>query len=363
MSGLRVELARPGDEPALRRLLRESPMGGALRLTLEREPSIEHAAAVEGEHHARIVLRDAGDGVLGMGTRSVLRVSWEGQPRHVGYLAQLRLAPGVRAPRRLMAEGYRLLLASRRPAELPFDFTSILADNQQARRLLEAGLPGLPRYAPVARYATLTLPLGRPRRVPCPRGVELAPAGEGDFEEIAAHLAEGRRERSLGACWTAEDLRSPVRSRGLAPGDFLLARRAGGLAACAALWDQRAYKQVVVRGYAPWLTRLRPLHNLLAPLLRRPRLPPVGGQLAAAFVSHVAVPAGAPELFDALLAGLWNEASRRGLAWLMVGLSADSAWLPRVTRSYPHRRSDSVLYAVGEAPPEARPCEPELALL
>jgi hypothetical protein len=338
-------------------------MAGALRLTFEREPCLEHAAGVEGERHARVVWRAADGRVLGMGTRSVQRLSWEGQPCLVGYLAQLRLAPGVRAPRRLMADGYRLLLGSRRADELPFDFTSVLADNRRARRLLEAGLPGLPRYEPLARYATLTLPVGRARRIPCPSDVELAPASEGDVEGIAACLAEHRGQRSLGACWTADDLRSPVRSRGLAPGDFLLARRAGRLVACAALWDQRAYKQVVVRGYAPWLGRLRPLHNLLAPLLRRARLPAPGGQLSAAFVSHLAVPPDAPELFDALLAGLWNEAGRRGLWWLIAGLSAESRWLPRATRSYPHRRDDSQLYAVGDLAPAGRPCEPDVALL
>lgn len=363
MSGLRVELARPEDEPELRRLLRASPMAGAVRLTLEREPDLGQAAAVEGERHARIVLRDETGRVLGMGARSVQRVFWEGRPRRVGYLAQLRLAPGLRLPRRLTAEGYRLLLDARQADELPFDYTSILSDNVRARRLLEAGLPGLPRYTPLARYVTLTLPVGRPRRVAPPAGVELGWGRDQDVPEIAACLDELRRERPLAACWTADELRSPIHSRGLSSRDFLLARQGGRLAACAALWDQRAYKQVVVRGYAPWLGRLRPWHNLVAPLLRRPALPPPGRQLATACVSHLAVPEGATELFVALLAGLWSEAGRRGLPWLLVGLSAESPWLAQVTRVYPHRRDDSQLYAVGEPVPQARPCQPELALL
>lgn len=363
MSGLRVELARPEDEPELRRLLRESPMAGAIRLTLEREPDLAHAADVEGERHARIVLRDGAGRVLGMGARSVQTVSWEGRPRRVGYLAQLRLAPGVRLPRRLAAEGYRLLLDARGPDELPFDYTSILAGNARARRLLEAGLPGLPLYTPLARYVTLTLPVGRPRRVAAPAGVELARGRDEDLPAIADCLAARRQDQPLAACWTADELRSPVRSRGLSPGDFLLARRGEELVACAALWDQRAYKQVVVRGYAPWLARLRRVHNLLAPLLGRPALPAPGGRLSTAFVSHVALPADTPGLFDALLAGLWNDAGRRGLPWLLVGLSAESPWLSRVTRAYRHRRDDSQLYAVGEPAPQARPCQPELALL
>ncbi len=364
MSSLLVEPARPEDEPELRRLLRESPMAGAIRLTLEREPDLAHAADVEGQRHARVVLRDGGGRVIGMGARSVQRVFWEGRPRRVGYLAQLRLAPGVRVPRRLMAEGYRLLLQARQADELPFDYTSILVHNARARRLLEAGLPGLPRYTPLARFVTLTLPVGgRPRRVAPRAGVELAFGRDEDLPAIAACLDELRQDQPLAACRTADDLRSPVRSRGLSPGDFLLARRGAGLVACAALWDQRAYKQVVVQGYAPWLARLRPVHNLLAPLLGRPALPAPGGQLFTAFVSHVAVPADTPELFDALLAGLWNDAGRRGLPWLLVGLSAESPWLSRVTRAYRHRRDDSELYAVGEPAPQARPCQPELALL
>ena len=38
-----------------------------------------------------------------------------------------------------------------------FHLTAILARNETARRLLEAGLPGLPRYSPVAEIKTFTL--------------------------------------------------------------------------------------------------------------------------------------------------------------------------------------------------------------
>jgi hypothetical protein len=52
-----VDLATPADDPEIRRLLRDNPMDGEIRVSLEREPNAFLAAAVEGEPHHMVVAR------------------------------------------------------------------------------------------------------------------------------------------------------------------------------------------------------------------------------------------------------------------------------------------------------------------
>ncbi|HET9552787.1 MAG TPA: hypothetical protein VFP50_07455, partial [Anaeromyxobacteraceae bacterium] len=154
-AAVQMEPARPGDEPALRRLLRESPFAGAVSLSLEREPDFQLAAAVEGDRHDVVVARAPDGRVEGLASRSV-RTAWvNGRPARLGYLGQLRAGAGGRGRVRLLRHGFRLLDAARRPDELPFDLTSIVSDNLPARRLLEAGLPGFPTYRPLGELVTL----------------------------------------------------------------------------------------------------------------------------------------------------------------------------------------------------------------
>ena len=46
-----VSLATAADEPAVRRLLREHPLGGDIAVSLEREPDTSIAAGIEGDVH------------------------------------------------------------------------------------------------------------------------------------------------------------------------------------------------------------------------------------------------------------------------------------------------------------------------
>ena len=59
--------------------------------------------------------------------------------------------------------------------------------------------------------------------------------------------------------------------------------------ACAALWDQRSFKQVVVRGYSPQLARWRRVINVAGPVFGVPVLPQIGSPLEFVYLSHVAV--------------------------------------------------------------------------
>ena len=336
--------ATPADDPELRRLLRDNPMDGAIRVSLEREPNAFLAAAVEGEPHHTIVARHRRDGVVGMGSRSVWNAFVDGEPRRLGYLSQLRVDRAFRGRKRLLTAGYELLRSFRRPDELPFDLTSIVADNDVARRLLGAGVPGLPTYREIEGLMTLILPISS--RIGRRKGPGIERGSRESIPEIAACLERNRRRYQLAPRFSADDLLSPERSRGLAPDDFFLAVAGGEVRGCLALWDQSGFKQVVVRGYAPRLARFRPWINRLAPLLGTPRLPEPGRLLPHAYVSHLAVDGDDPDLFKILMEAAYAEAHLRQYVYLAVGLAARHPWLAWLKRRFRPREYASTLYAV-----------------
>ncbi len=361
-----VDLARPEDDPEIRRLLRDNPMDGAIRVSLEREPNAFLAAAVEGEPHHTVVARDPATGrIVGMGTRAVWNAFVNGKPCRLGYLSQLRVDREARGRRRLLAAGYAALRELRAPDELPFDITSIIADNETARRLLSRGVPGLPTYRELSGFVTLVLPAVRPSRRTA--RVQIEPGRPDLLTEIAGCLERNRRRYQAAPFFSAEELLSPERSRGLAPHDFRLALQDDQVVGCLALWDQSGFKQVVVRGYAPRLARWRPWINRIPRSLGVPRLPDPGEALPHATISHVAVDDDDPEIFQALVESAHAEACARRHAYAVIGFAAGHPWLPWLERRFRPRRYESLLYTVdwdGNAEPlDGRRAHVEAALL
>ena len=344
-----VEPARPEDDGPIRELLRDLPMAGPIRLTFEREPRLDLAAAVEGTRHLTVLARDRRSGrAVAMGSRSV-RWCWvNGEPARLGYLAQLRRRPELAAGRRMLAAGYAACEAARRADEQPYDTTCILTGNRAACRLLERGLPGLPTYRRYAELHTLILPVRRGRLSP---GVRRAT--DDDLPAIAGCLQENLRRYQFAPLWTEDDLRSPARTRSLGSGDFFVVGDADRIEGTIALWDQSAFKQVVVRGYGPPLDRWRRPLNLALALGRRPRLPAAGTALRLAYLSHLAVTGDRPRTAVALVRAARREAARRGLDYLVIGFAAANPMLPAVRGSFPCRELISRLYLTyhGDEPP------------
>ena len=339
----RCEFAGARDDAELRALLRAGVMRGQIDVTLEREPSFHRALAIEGDRHHAVVVRDAATaGIVYMGTRSVRRVWFNGRPHRVGYLGALRTLPGARGIKRL-ASGYRVLETTRRPDELPFDLTSVAADNVAARRLFERRLPMLPRYRAFCDYHTLLIPIG-PRCAPLDPRVE---AGRPDlYGDIADCLARNLRYYQLAPVWTENDLRCPERSPDLNARDFLVIREHGRVVACGASWDQRRFKQVVVRGYAPMLGRVRPLLNLYLGLRGQPRLPATGSQVPIAYLSHFAFEPARPDLGIALIRALRGRVAGRGPRLLAIGFAAGHPLVEKLRREFPVRTYVSRIFCV-----------------
>jgi len=363
-SGVEFSLATPTDDSEIRRLLRESAMPGRISISLEREPDYFAETRSTAGTKETIVARERGR-VVCVGNCAVRARFVNGAVRQVGYLGGLRLDSASAGRFEILRRGYDFFreLQSASPAD--YYFTSIAADNVPARRFLERGVRGMPKYEFLGEFVTLILPVGRAVR----HGSVLEPPA-GVPEELVEFLHRGNARYQLAPRWTVEELKG-LSQLGWA-GDFQVIRREGRIVACASLWDQRSFKQSVIRGYAPGLARWRLAHNFIAPILGSPRLPAVGAVVASAFVSHLTAVDGDPRSIVSLIARLRDVASveRPDLQMLTLGFAANDPRLEFMRKRFRHREYRSRLYLVrwpeiGGAAEKLNPLviAPEVALL
>ena len=346
-------------------LMRESALPGRVSLSFEREPDVSIAGRVEGTPHDYIVARERASGrIAAIASRSVRDRFVNGSPARVGYLGQLRVHRDFRRAPFLLDGGFAFCRAlhDRQPCQLYF--ASLVSENIAARRVLERGRAGWPVFAGVDDIVTFAVPARRAGRRSSPvailDGVEVGAAA------LAAFLWRHNARYQLSPCWNADDL-SGTSLPGLGLQNFVVATRRGSIAGCAALWDQRSFKQVVVRGYTPSLRRARRALNLVAPLTGGPRLPAPGQQLRFAFLSHLALEHDDLEIGLQLITEATRRAGAAELDYIALGLSARSPLATAVSRRLRHRSYRTTLYAAswpgGDTGIDNRPAQPEIAIL
>jgi hypothetical protein len=316
-------LADDADDTEVRRLLRERPLPGAIAVTFEREPDASLAASIEGDVHQTLVARYGARRVLaGVAARSVRTVFVNGAATRLGYLGQLRMTGGM-GLRTLIDEGFAFCRTLHQQGDAPAYLMSVATGNNAAQRLLDRETANTPRYLALGDMDSFVIPARRRRSRPGGTTVQVTRGSQSALAGIVACLQRNLQRYQLAPRWTASDLESGVTTRGLSLNDFVVAVENGHVVGCAALWDQRAFKQVVVRGYQPTLRRARPLLNLAARLTGLPRLPAPGERLDFAYLSHIAIDDDRSDVLAVLVDAQIRSARERGLEYLVAGFHQD----------------------------------------
>ena len=366
-----LALAAAGDDPDVRRMLRENPLPGEIVVGLEREPDSRLAAAIEGDVHQTIVARERTSGRLAaIASRSVHDAFVNGEPTRLGYLGQLRVAAPFRSSRTLLASGFEFCRTLHDAGDALIYLTSIVSDNRAARRAL-TGLRSdtAPRFTPVGSLSTLVIRARGSGRVPAAEGARLVRGFEGLADEIVSCLTRYGRRHQFARRWSVETLTSPDRVRGLTWSDFTVALRGDRAIGCLACWDQRPIKQAMVRGYSTPLARWRPFLNAIAPLTGVPHLPRVGQRLDFVYLSHFAVDDDRADVAIALVAAA-RAALSADIDYAVIGIGNGNPVSDALVRRFRPRVYRSDLYVaswadgharVGSIEPRIR--HPEVALL
>lgn len=193
---------------------------------------------------------------------------------------------------------------------------------------------------------TLVLPVRARHRAERRADDGVRRATDADLAGIAAFLQAELARYQFAPCWSEDDLRSPERRRDLTARDFRVYERGGRVEGVAALWDQGAFKQTIVRGYSGALALARPLANALAPLLGIPPLLAVGQPLRHAYVSHLATRGDDPDAALALIARILADARAADLGALTLALARRHPLLPPIRRAFRCLEYRSVLHLV-----------------
>jgi GNAT superfamily N-acetyltransferase len=335
-------LATLKDDAQLRSLMAATPVPGSVTVAFQREPDFFAACPAMGDCLVVMAI-EAGSQKLAAAVCLARQERWWGnEPRPVGYVGGLRVHPDFRGAGILTKALPFLREVAATWGDIPW-FTVIPSGNRSSEGLFVRNIrASFPKLTLLSGLYTLGMITGRSRRhqaLPELAGAILGPASP---EEVADFLEKNHQE--LRPCWTAEELRP---GSGLGPLQLLGARRNGVLVGTAAVWDQEAFKQSVVKAYSPGLARLRPLYNLAAHLAGLPALPDPGQAIRSAYLSCFCVPEAdshhGRQLARLLLRESIRLARALGKDYLMAGFAVGDPVL-RFARKHPHVSYHSGLY-------------------
>jgi hypothetical protein len=320
MGRIDIRFADRSDDADLRRFVSEADMEGRVRMSFPREPSYFDALEVEGRKAEVAIAREVESGALvGMGTGAGKPAYVNGEPRLLGYLSGLRVAPAYRSGL-LLVRLYRVAKERIEEHGAPLMLTTIVEDNETAIEILTSGKCGLPIYGDFGRLVTMAVSLKQPNPFGRSDGLTVRRAGADDAGEVAAFLNRQGASRQFYPVYEEGDFASPGGLlRGLSIEDVFLAFEGGDLVGTAAAWDQRRFRQNRITGYGGALGWARPLYNVYARAVGYPALPEPGSILDHCFVALIAIEGDRAAVLSTLLAEIFDAMKPRGLSLFTIG--------------------------------------------
>ncbi|MBC8210856.1 MAG: hypothetical protein H8E21_07285 [Gammaproteobacteria bacterium] len=358
-------LAGQVDNENLNAILRENEMDSWVMLSLEREPSFFAGEALMGESHT-VIAFEQNDPMqkIGMYSCSYFQLRINGRTEQVGYLGGLRILKKYRNRIRYVRNGYDSIRKIVPEADvIKHWFSSIASENSSARKLLESGLKGLPRYAPIGEVNTIAISVAAAKSCAILERVTEQTVGE-FVSFFNSQTGAYQYAPVLNDDWII----SQDKQKGLSIDDFYLIRQNLEVVGCLAVWDQRAFKQTVVRGYRFPLNRFRKIHNAWSVVTKRISLPAPGNSLEHVYISFMAFSKGSEHLVVPAIREALAIIKQMSGTFAVTGLSEKNPLTPFLLKHFKTLVYRSCIEAVSwdslnDKNEQESAVQPEIALL
>lgn len=264
---INFQAVSPTNENYFLKLLEENAMQGWLNMLMTRQPSYLAHQHYFGQEYP-ILAEEAGN-YLGCYQLTKHQGFINGELNTLGYLNSLRITPAYRHKIRVIKAGFDHL---RQSMHIPdYCYTSIASDNKVAKRLLEKGLASLPSYRPLGELCTLVIAQQQSKSYNLWQPTQ-------NYQAVVNFYNHQARQYQLAPYLDPAWLKA-------AKLPVLVHYQNKKITACAVLWNQQAFKQIMVNQYHPLVKLARPFYNGYAQLTGRPLLPNIKQTLDQTFLA------------------------------------------------------------------------------
>lgn len=322
MSAFRIRPATPDDSDGLLQLLSKTAQQGRIRLTFERQPNYFHAAAVSTEQPDIWVMDKPDRGIIGTFSIGQRRVFINGQPRSVRYGSDLRIHPDFQGGRTL----FRLTKHYRECMLNHWMQTVILEENKASMSTVGSGRALLPQYISTGPLTTWLISLRH--KTTAPFDPQIVRASASTVPEMQRFFNTEAAQKQFYPCYDFSRIGGDdPYYRDIQLNQFFLLYEQGELTAMAGLWNQKAFKQTRVSGYAPLLKAVRPFYNGLTRFTGHLPLPKPGTLSSYLMLHSVVIKDNDTQRFDRLLRHIRHAVEDSGATAIACGFDSNDPLL------------------------------------
>lgn len=314
---------KPEFEEEIKALCR-IPVSGNISLALEREPSYLKGAHIQCENPEIYVAIDSNIqkvwAVFNVGTR---RLWYQNKINSARYLCDLRIHPEKQQSLVLyqIIKKFRELTAK---DTLPAQ-TVVFADNHKMLTIIEKlsqrkKASQLPYYHFIGGLVTYMFGFNPQKKEK--GSLDIRRATKDDIETMQAFFDKEGPKTNFYPYYNFKELHKSYYSR-LSISDFFLAFDAKQLVGVCGVWNQKEIKQTRILGYSNLYKLIKPVYNLLAPVIGNIKLPAEGSILSYLNLHSVLIREKNTAVFQQLVNRIEDVYKDQGFDYLLYSLSEE----------------------------------------
>lgn len=335
-----ARIATPADNRQLCDIMRNVDMQSDLHVVEERDPDFFAIHRLHQGEPCTLVIEDKtgthpSDNKIVSFCSAVIRTGWlNGLPQRVAYVCDLRMVSGYRNQRVLPTACRRFFDYLETEKQVRAFYSASLNDNKGAVAARRFSGGRILCHFDMVNLQLVGRSVKAADRLPQAHGFSgtVSKATQSDGDALAEFLNEHARSRQFGYIYSAESLQQRLSHwPDLTIEDFYLAKSPEGkILACCAPWNPaasnlRKTRILAYHGKMKWIKRI---YNAEAALRGFKKLPAAGGYLDQITLTHLEVSNENPDIFRALLSGVFADYRKQDIHFINFMLPTGSPLEP-----------------------------------
>ncbi len=324
------------DNEQILKILEENDFTGKISILYTRRPDAYSSFMAEGKEVLFITCKDIKNhnAIVGFGACSINECFVNGEKQEVGYLFGLRSSKEYLKKINFLHHSYDYLKEILENRNIKYFYTTILEENYAARKLLEKERKYMPKYEYVCDYIVYSV---KTKQKVKQNEYDLINCTDKDINDILIFYHKNGKKLNFFPLIDVEIIKKIGINN-----FYFLKDKEKKILCCGAVWDQKNYKQHIIKNYSKIFKYVQ-FFSFLFPLFGYPSLPKIDNILNYYTISYFCVENNDPDLFQLFIKEISKKYSE--YSFFITGLS-DQNFLNKSFEKIPKINYKSRIYLV-----------------